>query len=1134
MGWVTVISSMTASARVTPAHWGIWFKSRKAWANLLTALKEATTAVFTGCELGLGVRRDGQGNQHRVVLSRRRETSRGMVGPLSRSAAGGFLVPRRSWVRHGTLLLTLTALGASGATPKRVLILDSFGHDVAPFGVAVSAFRTTLIRDFGQPVDVYESTLDVARFAEQGFDKPLADFLDQRFADSPVDLVVPIGAPAARFAAKHRNTIFVGTPLLFVGAEPRTLPPDALETNATLVTEKDDLPGMIEDILQIQPNTTNIVVLFGVSPIEQFWAGECRREWEAFTNRLGFSWLDTLSLQQIQERVRKLPPRSFIVIPLLLMDANRVPYDGYEVLEAIHAAANAPIFGYFRSQLGRGVIGGRLYQDSRVGTLAAKVAIRILRGERAADIPPEIIGSSPPTYDWRELTRWGIRPDRLPAGSVIEFREPTLWEQYRWRIVGVVVFCCLQTALIIGLITNRAKRRKEHAVAALIADLSSRFINLPADKVDLEIEAAQRRTCECLGLDISSLWQWSADDPDDLMLTHVCRLLDGPPIPERMSAREYFPRCLQEVKAKRFFALASLDEAPKEAARDVEVFRHFGIKANLTIPLAAGEAPTLGALSFNSVRTERAWPEQLVERLHVVAQIFANALARKRADQELRESEARLSLAADAAGVGLWRLDVSTNCFWVTQKTRELFAFGRDEVVTFDRFLSVVLPEDRELVRRTVQQGLESKGETRIEYRILWPDGRVRWILSRGRVQGETARLTGTSTDITERKQAEESLRASEERLREAAEAAGFGVYQYDLVRDVAFYSPEFLALYGLPAGATLELDPDRVPKAVHPDDKALFRAASKHASDPTGSGMFEVEFRIDLGDGHLRWLRARGRTVFDGGGPSLCPVRANGIVLDITARKQAEFDSQRIQAEITHLSRVAAMGELVASLAHELNQPLTAIQSNAQAGQRLAASGQPDMQEVKDIFADIVADDRRAAEVIRRVRALLKKGAIDRKPLDLNAVIHEVVSLLRTDAIVKGVSVVLRLAPDRLPVLGDRIQLQQVLLNLIGNAFDAMRTLPPGERELTIRSSRSETDGAVVAVEDSGAGIPAAKIARLFEPFFTTKPEGLGMGLVICRSIVESHGGRIWAENAPGRGAVFQVAIPISEDAHA
>ncbi len=156
----------------------------------------------------------------------------------------------------------------------------------------------------------------------------MVDFLERRLADSPVDLVVPVGAPAVRFAAQHRKRLSAETPVVFVGAEPRTVPSEALKTNATLVTLKADVPGIIEDILQLQPDTTNVVVVFGVSPLEKFWLGEFRREWQPFTNRLGFSWLDTLSLQQMRERVHQLPPRSFIVIPMLLMDADRVPYDG--------------------------------------------------------------------------------------------------------------------------------------------------------------------------------------------------------------------------------------------------------------------------------------------------------------------------------------------------------------------------------------------------------------------------------------------------------------------------------------------------------------------------------------------------------------------------------------------------------------------------------------------------------------------------------------------------------------------------------------------------------------------------------------------------------------------------------------
>ena len=287
----------------------------------------------------------------------------------------------------GTLLLTLATPGASAASPKRVLILDSYGRDVAPFSGVVSAFRTALARDLGQPVDVYDAPLDMARFADPGLEQHFVDFLEHSFSNR-VDLVVPVGGPAATFAIRYRERLFGDTPILFAGVDQRLVPPDALRINSTLVTQRIDPPGMMEDILQLQPDTTNIAVVFGNSPLEKFWVDECRCEWQAFTNRVTFSWLDSLSLRQIQGRVRELPPRSFIFFGMFLVDGEGVPYDEDEGLKAIHAAANAPVFGCFRSQFGEGPIGGRLYREDRVGEQAAKVAIRIIHGERAADIPP--------------------------------------------------------------------------------------------------------------------------------------------------------------------------------------------------------------------------------------------------------------------------------------------------------------------------------------------------------------------------------------------------------------------------------------------------------------------------------------------------------------------------------------------------------------------------------------------------------------------------------------------------------------------------------------------------------------------------------------------------------------------------
>ncbi len=300
----------------------------------------------------------------------------------------------------------------------------------------------------------------------------------------------------------------------------------------------------------------------------------------------------------------------------------------------------------------------------------------------------------------------------------------------------------------------------------LIADLSLKFIDLPANELDPEIEDAQRRVCECLGLDLCGLWQWSAESPGFLALTHLYRSLTGPPTPEPMDAQEYFPWCLQQLLAGKVIAVSAMNEMPPEGARDREVFRHFGIKSTLVVPLAPGGGPLIGALGFNDTKEERPWPEALVNRLQLVAQIFANAIARKRSDQVLRESEERLSLATAAAGSGVWMWDVSRNEVWATENWRRMFGFPPDAVIRYETVIGRIHPQDRETVERAVRRAIEDHADYVAEYRVVFPDGTQRWIAGRGRVRSGTgvaqARMLGVSVDITDRKLAEQAL---EERL---------------------------------------------------------------------------------------------------------------------------------------------------------------------------------------------------------------------------------------------------------------------------------------------------------------------------------------------------------------------------------
>jgi C4-dicarboxylate-specific signal transduction histidine kinase len=250
-------------------------------------------------------------------------------------------------------------------------------------------------------------------------------------------------------------------------------------------------------------------------------------------------------------------------------------------------------------------------------------------------------------------------------------------------------------------------------------------------------------------------------------------------------------------------------------------------------------------------------------------------------------------------------------------------------------------------------------------------------------------------------------------------------------------------------------------------------------------------------------------------------------VFANTLSRRRSEMEGQRLRQDLAHVGRVSTMGELTASLAHELNQPLTGILSNAQAAQRILGSDGADLAEIREILGDIVADDKRAGEVIHRLRGFLKKSNLELSALDIGELVSQVARLVSSDAIIRNVAIRLDLAPGLPPVCGDRVQLQQVILNLLMNGLDAMREPGDSERALVLRTFSTDPGQVVVAVEDSGVGIDEADLDHVFHAFYTTKPEGLGMGLAIARSIVEAHGGQLNARNNPTGGATFSFTLP-------
>ena len=382
-------------------------------------------------------------------------------------------------VLAGTWLGACDALAADPATPKRILLIHSFGRDFAPYDTIASVFRTELAKGFPGPIALSETTLDAGRPVTNEEEAAFVEYLRARFASPAPDLVVTIGPPAARLYLAHRDRLFPSAALVMAALDERLARGAVLRPNDAAVVGKVDLPRLYENIFQLLPDTTTIAVVVGASRLEQFWLKELQREAAPFVGRADFQWLSDLSLEQMKERVGRLPPRSAVLYGLLIVDAAGVPHERQNGLAALYAAANAPIFGLYENELGKGVVGGPYSSQRRRGEQIAEAAHRILRGAASAEPQIQVTGFEPPVYDWRELQRWNIDPARLPAGSEIRFRPPTMWEEHRGAIVATITVIVLQAALITALLWQRVRRRRAESEAR---NLGGRLITAHEDE----------------------------------------------------------------------------------------------------------------------------------------------------------------------------------------------------------------------------------------------------------------------------------------------------------------------------------------------------------------------------------------------------------------------------------------------------------------------------------------------------------------------------------------------------------------------------------------------------------------------------------------------------------------------------
>ena len=960
---------------------------------------------------------------------------------------------------------------------KNVLILYDERPDLPGLKLLDESVAKNLGAAFGPQVNLYRECLDLTRFSEADYDEFIAQYYKRKYAHKKLDVVLAVMEPSLNFVLKHGGDIFPGVPVVFCGVEQRQLANRSLSPNVTGVYMKRDFAQTVDLALSIRPETRQIVFVAGASAYDRGLTELARADLRVLGERIPITYLTDLSLEETLDRVSKLPPNALILYSSMFVDGAGRACDPYDVASRISKQASVPIFCFASTYFGRGVIGGNVNSLENQGTKVAEIAARILQGEKPAAIPIAFAGPSTPTFDWRELQRWKISSAVLPKNSDIRFYEPNFWERDKWKLLSIGAVVVAQSAIIIILVLNRRQRRRAEAE---LSESEGRFRNA-ADAAPVMLwmsgtdklctffnKAWLEFTGRTVAQELGNGWAEGVhpDDLQECLRTYTIQF----------DARKPFVMQYRLRSAAGMHRWVVDQGEPRYDARG-SFLGYVGVCVDIT---------------------------ELREK-----------------DRAIRQFEQRVALAAEAAHMGVWEVDLRTNELWVSDKIRELFDIDPGEEIALKDFSQRVHPEDRARRDAAIRQAIETHGSYELEFRVVQRDGTLLWLAGRAQCirneAGEFRRLIGVSMEVTNRKEAEELFRL-------AAEASPSGTMLVNADGKIVLVNTHVEELFGYKRdeliGQRVEiLVPGRY-AARHPDHRMQFTAKPEARAMGAGRELFGrrkdgSEFPVEIGLNPIETPRG-------------FLVLAN--IFDISARKAAEAEARRHRDQIDLLSRVSLLGEMTASLAHELNQPLGAIMNNGNAAIRAIDRGNIEMDALREIIVDVVSDGQRAHDIIHNVRRMIK-GDSARRRLQINEVISDVTRMVRADAAANSCAIRTSLAEGLPAVEGDRLQIQQVLVNLVSNAIAAMRDVPPNGREIEITTQRNGQGTIEISVRDRGAGISENIHGRLFEQFFTTKPEGLGMGLAIVKSIVEAHGGKIEARNNEGAGAVFLFTLPIQKE---
>jgi len=1026
-------------------------------------------------------------------------------------------------------------MAATGRPPGRLQVLVIYPEDSPqPSSQLFDAgLKQQLETSLGEEAEVFTEYLGLDRFSGTEHEQDLADHLRNRYSDSAPKVMVAAGMRALEFVRRYRGTALPEVPVVFGGIRNGTYRPVSSPAEYGVTMALTTRPT-VELMLKLHRDLKEIVVVSGASYMDGRIEAAVRTELAPLGDKVDLRFWSGLPLPDLLNRARTLRPDAAIFFLSCFTDGRGVHYTSSQVARQLCNASRVPVYGFSSSYIGRGVVGALGEQYDRHGAVAGQIVAGILRGH-----PPTQTGAveGPPPllqFDAKELGRWDIDQRQLPAAARIVNEENDSMAELHLRFIIALTAILLLTALVIILLVNRERLRQAEdqlkerlRFEQLTSGLSATLINVPPEQMDAEIERALEKVRAALRVDRCILFDFH---PATQLkrITHRAESAECIPLAHVMQVAQ-LPWFFRQLEAGYTVSLArTARDLPAAAVAERAFCQDKKIHSVLIMPVRQG-GQLVRWIGFYTSEREQAWPPELASRLHVLGDIFVSALAGAQAELALRQSEQLnrdilSSLNEQVALVDRNGTILSVNQAW--------YRFLRDcgetnQVVIGSNYLEACRRSAATGSTDAVQvlEGLESVllGTRQIfdmVHSSAIPNSPVvrRFRLTITPFNPPMGGAVVMHSDVTEQQRLHEALLQSEERYREVVESQTELVCRYrgDCVLTFVneaycrFFSRSRASLLG---HSFLEL----IPEAAHPGVKEQIALMYRDRQVRT------YEHEVLCADGSLRWQQWMDFPILDDRGEV---EEFQAIGRDITDRKRAEEANRNL----AHAARLAVAGELTASIAHEINQPLGAILSNADAAEILLERPHPPLDEIRQILSDIRRDDLRASDVIQHLRSLLRKHALEIQSLDINELITEVLRLAAADGQRRRVHFAREFAADLPPVPGDRVHLQQVLLNLLLNAMDAMAETPIPRRRVTFRTRRVGEAAVEVAVIDTGSGIAEDRLRHIFDSFFTTKKEGMGLGLSIARSIIESHRGTLTVVNNPDGGATFAFTLPVAK----